>query len=130
MKLTEQYNVLVSGLVLGGGNVDGPILAKLLRKRATLKPSTLRARSNEVIFCYLAKSSHSITFVFLQYKSELVASFTRDVMPHFESKQLQIVIHKVFSSLESIGDAHRMMEENANTGKVVLQVRADEKSEL
>ena len=69
-------------------------------------------------------------YLFLQYKSELVASFTRDVMPHFESKQLQIVIHKVFSSLESIGDAHRMMEDNANTGKVVLQVRADEKSEL
>ena len=65
-----------------------------------------------------------------QYKAELVSAFTRDVIPHFENQQLQIVIHKVFPSLDSIGDAHRMMEDNANTGKVVLQVRADEKSEL
>lgn len=66
----------------------------------------------------------------LQYKAQLVEAFTRGVIPHFANEQLQIVIHKVFPSLESIGDAHRMMEENANTGKVVLQVRADEKSEL
>ena len=53
-----------------GKQIEGDILATILRKRATLSGTTLRARSNE-------------------YKAKLIASFTRDALPHFETKKLR-----------------------------------------
>ena len=40
----------------------------------------------------------------------------------FGTKQLKPLISKVFP-LEQTADAHRMMEANANTGKILLQIR-------
>jgi tumor protein p53-inducible protein 3 len=34
--------------MMGGGNVNGDILSRIMRKRIQLKSSTLRARSDEV----------------------------------------------------------------------------------
>ena len=65
-----------------------------------------------------------------QYKADLVSEFTRNALPHFSNGTLKTIIHKVLPGLESIGDAHRLMEANTNTGKIVLQVSHSDKEEL
>ena len=65
-----------------------------------------------------------------QYKAELVSDFSKNALPHFHNGTLKTIVHKVFPSLESIGNAHRMMEANTNTGKILLQVSHDSKDEL
>jgi tumor protein p53-inducible protein 3 len=52
-----------------------------------------------------------------------------NAMPHFESGRLNPIIDQVFS-LEDIGKAHQLMEENKNTGKIILKIRQDDKEEL
>ncbi|XP_072018906.1 quinone oxidoreductase PIG3-like [Amphiura filiformis] len=92
--------------LLGGGTVEGPFLAKLLKKRVKLSATTLRARSTE-------------------YKTELVKEFSRKALPFFESTtglvKLKAIIDKVFL-LEKIGEAHQYMEDNKTVGKVVIKV--------
>ena len=66
---------------------------------------------------------------FFQYKESLVQNFTVNAMPHFESGRLNPIIDQVFS-LEDIGKAHQLMEENKNTGKIILKIRQDDKEEL
>ena len=60
----------------------------------------------------------------LQYKSALVAEFSQQILSHFASGQLKPVIDSVFP-LERVQDAHMKMEQNLNTGKILLQVLED-----
>jgi len=78
-------------------------LATILRKRATLTGTTLRARTNE-------------------YKAKLIAAFIKDALPHFETKKLRPIIDREFC-LENIEEAHKYMESNSNIGKIVLYVK-------
>ena len=87
---------------LGGVDIEGPILGSILRKRITLKGTLLRSRSNE-------------------YKARLVKSFTEKVLPQFDAGKLKVVINSILP-IEHITDAHKMMEENRNAGKIVLHV--------
>jgi NADPH:quinone reductase-like Zn-dependent oxidoreductase len=64
---------------------------------------------------------------FFQYKESLVQNFTVNAMPHFESGRLNPIIDQVFS-LEDIGKAHQLMEENKNTGKIILKIRQDKQA--
>lgn len=89
--------------LLGGKQIEGDILATILRKRATLTGTTLRARTSE-------------------YKAKLIAAFVRDALPHFETKKLRPIIDKEFC-LENIEEAHKYMESNSNIGKIVLYVK-------
>lgn len=59
-----------------------------------------------------------------QYKESLVQNFTQNALPYFESGKLKPIIDKIFP-LEQIGNAHQLMEENKNTGKIVLKVREE-----
>ena len=59
---------VVYGL-MGGAELTGPVMAGLLRKRANLLFSTLRARTD-------------------QYKSHLVSEFTKNCLHHFEVSQM------------------------------------------
>jgi len=90
--------------LLGGGSVNGNILAKLLRKRATLTATTLRARD-------------------LKYKASLVSAFTERALPEFNKPdaKLKVVVDQVLP-LDQIAEAHRAMEANENSGKIVLTV--------
>ncbi|RXN29327.1 quinone oxidoreductase PIG3 [Labeo rohita] len=90
--------------MLGGKTADGDLLGKLLRKRGNLLCSLLRSRS-------------------LQYKAELVRSFTEQVLPHFQSTDspLRPVIDSMFS-LEDVEMAHEHMEANKNIGKIILKM--------
>ncbi|XP_041355110.1 quinone oxidoreductase PIG3-like isoform X2 [Gigantopelta aegis] len=96
---------VVYGL-LGGGSINGDILRQLLLKRVTITGTTLRARS-------------------LPYKKELVKNFTQQILPRFESGALKTLIHTVLP-LDNLAEAHRMMEANENTGKIVIQVSSSE----
>ena len=58
-----------------------------------------------------------------QYKAELVKAFSCRALPYFSDQpaSLRPVIDSTFN-LEDIADAHRLMEANRNTGKIVINV--------
>lgn len=62
-----------------------------------------------------------------QYKADLVEAFSQTVLPHFSEQGafLTPVIDSTFN-LESIAEAHRHMEANKNTGKIVITVTPQE----
>lgn len=64
--------------------------------------------------------------VFLQYKERLVKAFTEDVLPYFSggtSPHLQPLVDSVYP-LHEIAEAHKIMEENKNIGKIVIEMPA------
>ncbi|XP_032539830.1 quinone oxidoreductase PIG3 isoform X3 [Chiroxiphia lanceolata] len=95
---------IIYGL-LSGGEVHGDLLARLLSKRASIHTSLLRSRDKE-------------------YKERLVRAFTEDALPYFSggaSPRLQPLVDSVYP-LHKIAEAHRVMEENKNIGKIVIEM--------
>ncbi|XP_055984544.1 quinone oxidoreductase PIG3-like [Sorex fumeus] len=91
--------------LMGGADVNGPLLSKLLCKRASLKASLLRSRDKK-------------------YKEALVRSFTDKVLTHFSPEsamQLQPVVDNTFP-LADMQKAHERMEANLNVGKIILEM--------
>jgi tumor protein p53-inducible protein 3 len=91
---------------MGGANVDGNFIGRILQKRLTVIGSTLRVRS-------------------CQYKSELISAFGKEALPHFHNGTLRTIISSVLP-LDDLAKAHAIMESNVNTGKIVIQVIQDE----
>ena len=60
-------------------------------------------------------------FVYLQYKADLVQSFSDVALPHFQSGKLRPIIDRVFP-LDKLSEAHQFMEDNKNVGKILLKV--------
>merc|ERR1711952_323242 len=84
--------------LLGGAEVSGPVLAALLRRRGSLRATTLRARSDE-------------------YKAQLVASFSRDILPHFSGLAPRLVpVVDTVLGIRDVVTAHTRMEQNQNIG--------------
>ena len=54
-------------------------------------------------------------------KAEIVAEFTRRALPKFADRTIVPIIERVFT-IEEVVDAHKMMEEDAHFGKIVLKV--------
>ncbi|XP_069461968.1 quinone oxidoreductase PIG3 isoform X3 [Ambystoma mexicanum] len=93
--------------LLSTGEIQGDLLSKMLRKRGNLLCSLLRSRTHK-------------------YKEELVAAFTKEALPYFspnEQLQLQPIVDSIYP-LQKIADAHRRMEQNLNTGKIVINHNA------
>ncbi|CAD5117408.1 DgyrCDS6181 [Dimorphilus gyrociliatus] len=88
--------------LMGGANIQGDLLAKLMRKRASLIGTLLRSRSDD-------------------YKDDLIDSVRKHVLPGIESGKLKPIIDSIFD-LKDVSDAHRRMEANSNIGKIVLKV--------
>ncbi|KAM9636136.1 LOW QUALITY PROTEIN: quinone oxidoreductase PIG3 [Trichechus inunguis] len=91
--------------LLGGANVSGPLLPKLLFKRGSLITSLLRSRDK-------------------QYKQMLVKAFTEQVLPHFSTEDRQRLLpglDRVYPVTE-IQEAHVYMESNKNVGKTALKL--------
>jgi putative PIG3 family NAD(P)H quinone oxidoreductase len=88
--------------VMGGGSTTVNVGA-LLAKRATWIGTTLRARP-------------------IEEKVTLTRRFAAEVLPLFGSLALRPVIDSRFP-FDQIADAHRLMEANANTGKILIDVR-------
>jgi len=55
-------------------------------------------------------------------KGDIVAEFTRRAMPKFADRSIVPIIEKVFP-IEEVVEAHKMMEEDAHFGKIVLKIQ-------
>jgi putative PIG3 family NAD(P)H quinone oxidoreductase len=87
--------------LMGGGSA--PVnTGLLLMKRITWTGTTLRARP-------------------LERKLSLCQRFTKEIIPLFESGALKPVIDSRYP-LDEIADAHRYMEANLNTGKIIIDL--------
>ncbi|MGA7838824.1 MAG: NAD(P)H-quinone oxidoreductase [Ignavibacteriaceae bacterium] len=87
---------------LGGGNVDEFDLRKILVKRLSIIGSTLRSRP-------------------LDYQVKLTKDFSDFALTKFKEGKMKPVIDSVFDWKDA-SEAHRYMESNKNTGKIVLEV--------
>ena len=93
---------IISIATLGGARA--PLdLSLLMRKRARLIGSTLRARSRTE-------------------KAALVAQFRRDILPAFDRGALRVTLDAVVPPAQAAA-AFQRMHDNANTGKLVIQWR-------
>jgi putative PIG3 family NAD(P)H quinone oxidoreductase len=100
--LRNRGRILLVGLV--GGTMAQLNLAVLLRRRIHVIGTVMRSRSADE-------------------KRSLAETTRRDLLPRFESGDLFPVVDRVFE-LDQAAAAHGYMEENQNTGKVVLRVRS------
>jgi len=97
-----QGTIVQVGL-MGGGTTPVNV-GLLLGKRARWIGTTLRNRP-------------------LEQKASVTRRFAAEVLPLFASGALRPIIDSVFA-LDQIADAHRHMEANANTGKIIVRVSA------
>ena len=90
---------------LGGSQVEEMSIVELMKKRISLHATLLTPRSDE-------------------YKAALTKEFTKVILPFFEEDIIQPIIHSVLS-FQDLPEAHRQMEDNENTGKIILTVGED-----
>lgn len=98
--------------LLSGGSLDPdiPLLPGLMRKRASIRASSLRTRLP-------------------QYKAKLVQSLVAEgVFDKIENGSFKLIVDTVFSGLKSAQEAHTYMESNANMGKIVIELDEDDLS--
>ncbi|WP_069129963.1 NAD(P)H-quinone oxidoreductase [Rhodohalobacter halophilus] len=86
--------------MLGGVTVEKLNLIPILRKRLTIRGSTLRNRS-------------------VEYKKRLTGEFWEKTEQLFKQEELSPVISAIFD-WNDVEKAHQMMSENRNAGKIVL----------
>ncbi|TFG63541.1 MAG: NAD(P)H-quinone oxidoreductase [Gemmatimonadales bacterium] len=92
--------IVLIGLI--GGITTQTNLGVLLRRRLRVIGTVMRSRSESE-------------------KRAIADQVRTDLLPLFATGQLQPVVDRVFP-LEEVAEAHRYMEENRNTGKIVLRV--------
>lgn len=100
MKVLAMDGRLVHLGLLGGASVDSVNLGTILRKRLTVRGSTLRNRSDE-------------------YKALLAKEFTNRFINLFDDGTLRPVIDSIYE-WEEAEEAHQRMKHNENAGKIVL----------
>lgn len=88
---------------LGGAIVEKVNLGVFLQKRIAIQGTLLTPRSD-------------------QYKAELTNEFVKKVMPYFENNSIKPIIDTTFS-FGDVTSAHLYMEENKNTGKIILSIQ-------
>lgn len=93
---------LVLLAMMGGYKVEALNLVPFFRKRLQVIASTLRNRSEA-------------------YKIRLTREFAVAMWPHFRTGELEPVIDSVYDWRDVVA-AHRHMETNSNSGKIVLRV--------
>ena len=97
----ERGRIVQVGL-LGGGSTSVNVGA-LLSKRITWVGTTLRARP-------------------LEEKLAICQRFAAEILPLFAAGALRPVIDRRFA-LDEVAEAHRVMEADANVGKILIDVR-------
>lgn len=100
IKILAMDGRLVYLSMLGGVKVDEVNLVPVLRKRLTIKGSTLRNRSDE-------------------YKIKLTKEFTDKALHLFSEGKIKPVIDSVFD-WNKVEEAHSKMKNNRNAGKIIL----------
>ncbi len=97
--LALKGRIVQVGTLTGGGRAD---VSKLMRKRAAIVGTMLRARP-------------------IEEKIAVTQRFAHEVLPLFDSGALRPVIDRRYPLVDA-ADAHRYMESNANVGKILLDV--------
>ncbi|KKP00440.1 hypothetical protein THAR02_07470 [Trichoderma harzianum] len=87
--------------LLSGGKVPDADISQILFKRIRIEGSTLRSRDEE-------------------YQGELRDKL-ETYMPEFEAGKLKIIVDKILS-WEEVVEAHKYMEENKSSGKIVCTI--------
>ncbi|KAK8846513.1 hypothetical protein IAR55_005599 [Kwoniella newhampshirensis] len=87
----------------GASFPDGASLGPLLFKRLTIKGSTLRSRDEK-------------------YQHELLEIFGEKVLPGILNKEMKVLIHEVYPWTDIVR-AHKDMEANTSSGKLILEVK-------
>jgi tumor protein p53-inducible protein 3 len=93
---------LIMLATLGGTKFGDADVRQILKKRLTIIGSTLRSRTRD-------------------YQIRLNEEFISFAFEKFEKGILKPVIDKIFD-WKDVSEAHRYMEENKNTGKIVLKI--------
>jgi tumor protein p53-inducible protein 3 len=88
--------------LMGGVKAADINLNPVLQKHLTILGTTLRSRS-------------------LAYKADLIQEFATKYLPLFNSGELKPIIDSVYK-LEEIAEAHKHMEANKNTGKIIIEI--------
>lgn len=103
LSLLASDGVIVQLAMLQGRYVERLDMAKLLAKRASIKGSTLRNRSDD-------------------YKTELVKDFVNYYWHRFQAGELQACVDAIFP-ISDITKAHEHMRLNRNKGKLVISTK-------
>jgi putative PIG3 family NAD(P)H quinone oxidoreductase len=101
LKVLAMDGTVVYLAMMAGRYADKLDMAFLLGKRAQLKGSTLRNRSDE-------------------YKADLIRNFSQQCLAGFNNGQLKVTIDSVFS-VDDIELAHQRMEKNDTAGKLIIE---------
>ena len=91
------------------------IIGVMSGARAELNLAAMMVKCQRVVGSVLRRRS-------ISEKAEIIADFTRVVMPFMVSREIIPKIHQVLP-LEEAAAAHRIMEASAHFGKIVLQVK-------
>jgi len=97
--IAQRGRIVLVGLT--GGSVTPFNMGMLLRKRATIVGTVLRARS-------------------LEEKIELARAFSTQMVPLFDTGRLKPVIDQIIP-FDRVRDAHTLMQSNKTFGKIVLR---------
>lgn len=87
-----------------GGYCTQINLKEVYKKGLRLIGSTLRSRPKEI-------------------KAQILSSLQREIFPYFENGSIRPEIFQILD-WKNAEEAHRLMQENKNTGKIVLKVKA------
>ncbi|KAG8342861.1 putative oxidoreductase [Trypanosoma vivax] len=88
------------------------VIAFMGGSRATISLSTLLQKRASIIFSKLRDQTD-------EYKASLVESFETEAIPYLKRRVITPVLQRTFS-IDEVGNAHRLVEENQTNGKVVL----------
>lgn len=105
--LRQDGRMIILATLSGATLPDKSALIPILFKRLTIKGSTLRSRSAE-------------------YQGELLGRFEKEALPYLggetEGKEMKVSIHDVYS-WDKVIEAHKEMEANKNSGKIVFEIK-------
>lgn len=94
--------VIVTLASLSGTIVQDLDISGFVRKRVSLKGSSLRSRDEK-------------------YQARLCKIFVSETLPHLQAGKFKLFVEAVFP-WEKVADAHRLMESNQTKGKIVCVI--------
>ncbi|ORY26150.1 hypothetical protein BCR39DRAFT_541994 [Naematelia encephala] len=103
LNLLKRDGTMVYLGMMSGSKLDAGVdLLSVIYKRLTLKGSTLRSRT-------------------VDYQAKLLKHFEEDALPLIKEGKMKVEVHEVFPWTK-VAEAHKEMEANKNSGKIVFEV--------
>jgi len=107
IKVLKRDGRMVLLATLSGNKIPELDLGQIIGKRLRIEGSTLRSRSPE-------------------FQANLVSRFSKEILPYLKGQKnetgpLKVYIHEVFS-WKNVAEAHKEMEADKNSGKIILDV--------